>query len=324
MSKQVTEPDIMNHLGFIRLLYLQGIEQTEKPYPLNLTCILTFHDAVELFLVLSCDHLGAPLPRRDPGFLEYWSILEPSETFADGVHLYGKPAMDKLNRHRNGLKHAGAMPGPGAVSESSASASRFFETNTNIVFGLNFDAIDMADLVPQPETRDKVKAAAQSEANGERAEAMGLLGEAFAELFEAHGGSGGRFSPYGFGGTVSNQPFLKIEQLARHAASGARLPQDRSAAQHMGRQLDDHLNNVTTAVGELQRGMRVLALGMDFARYRRFAKLTPTISGSGPYRHALTTPGYSPTEEDYNYCSEFVITVALRLAELDSWDLEPQ
>jgi hypothetical protein len=39
-------------------LYQQGIEQARRPEPLSLASLLTFHDSVELFLVLAADHLG--------------------------------------------------------------------------------------------------------------------------------------------------------------------------------------------------------------------------------------------------------------------------
>src|SRR5689334_3580564 len=40
----------MSRLALIRLLYLQGIEQSGLPVPLAYSSVLTFHDAVELFL----------------------------------------------------------------------------------------------------------------------------------------------------------------------------------------------------------------------------------------------------------------------------------
>ena len=49
----------MNRLAFIRLLYLQGIEQYRQPRPLSAASILTFHDTTELFLILAADHMQA-------------------------------------------------------------------------------------------------------------------------------------------------------------------------------------------------------------------------------------------------------------------------
>lgn len=50
----------MKNLAFIRLLHRQGIEQSLLPEPLSFTSVLTFHDAVELFLIVTAEHLGVP------------------------------------------------------------------------------------------------------------------------------------------------------------------------------------------------------------------------------------------------------------------------
>ena len=60
-SPSPIDPLIMQRLAFIRMLHQQGNEQAQLPNPIRVTCILTLHDAVELFSVLVGDHLGANL-----------------------------------------------------------------------------------------------------------------------------------------------------------------------------------------------------------------------------------------------------------------------
>src|SRR5262249_22431412 len=110
MTSPTLDAATMRQLALIRLLYLQGAEQAARPEPTSLFSLLTFHDSVELFLVLAADHLGAQMPKGDPGFMDYWHILRPTEAFPTGVNLTGKGRMDRLNRNRNALKHAGALP----------------------------------------------------------------------------------------------------------------------------------------------------------------------------------------------------------------------
>lgn len=230
----------MQQLAFIRLLYLQAVSQSDLPEPLKYTSVLTFHDTVELFLVLAVEHLGAPLPRRDPNFLQYWEILRATADFPDGVELSGQPGMDRLNRYRNNLKHAGAWPGSDAVDDAQSSASSFLEDNTPRVFDVQFAAVDMADVVPREDTRRRLKAAVAAENAGNRTEAMGQLQQAFAGLLREQVGSGFG-TRFGFGTTVTDQPFLSITQMIRHAASGAKLPQDRHNAQQTAERLDGPL-----------------------------------------------------------------------------------
>ena len=92
------------------------------------------------------NHLGVPLPRRDPNFLDCWQVLRRRDDFQAGVNLTVQLGMDRLNRARNNLKHVGALPGREAVDYALCATKTFFEDNTKPVFGVAFDAIDMADV----------------------------------------------------------------------------------------------------------------------------------------------------------------------------------
>jgi hypothetical protein len=112
------DPHVMKRLAFTRLLYQQGIDQSHLPEPLTFTSVLTFHDAVELFLVLAGEHLGASLPEHT-SFMAYWAELHPRK-LAGGVELSARAPMSRLNRLRNGFKHAGSLAGAPAVEQSRA------------------------------------------------------------------------------------------------------------------------------------------------------------------------------------------------------------
>jgi hypothetical protein len=310
---------LVNRLAFIRLLYLQGIEQARHPEPLNFTSLLTFHDAVELFLLLAVDHLGATPKRRDPNFLDYWQILRRTETFPAGVELSGQPGMDRLNRYRNALKHAGAWPGREAVEDALASTASFFENNTPVAFGVAFDAIDMADVVPQHDARARLKAAAGAETAGDRKEAMAQLAEAFAEMFRPYAGSRFGVEAYGFGPHVRGLGGRSVGMGVAMTTIGQALRSVQTGGlQQAGKKVDDSLDQLNYVVATIQRGMRVMAVGLDYARYNRFDQLTPTVFNSGEHREVQAEFDYAPNREEYEYCVQFVIDAALRLAELES------
>ncbi|MEV6831226.1 hypothetical protein [Amycolatopsis sp. NPDC051102] len=67
---QPLDANVMRRLAFIRFLYDQSMDQVNQPEPLPATAILSFHDAVELFLRLSAEHLKQNLPSR-VDFAEY-------------------------------------------------------------------------------------------------------------------------------------------------------------------------------------------------------------------------------------------------------------
>ncbi|MET8205874.1 hypothetical protein ABZT51_07460 [Streptomyces sp. NPDC005373] len=81
------------------------------------------------------------------------------------------------------------------------------------------------------------------------------------------------------------------------------------------------------ATRALQEGMRLMVLGVDFHQYQRFTQLTPGVSWD--YRKPEATPifavepGYAPNREEFDFCRQFVITVALRITEINARAVPP-
>lgn len=320
MSNTPLDPPTANRLAFIRLLYQQGIEQSRQPELLAAASILTFHDTVEQFLILAAEHRHAPPISRDGGILQYWNVLKPHRGFDTGVELSGQHGISRLNSVRNDLKHTGQLPRPEAIADARSAVTGFLEDNTPKVFGVEFGEIDLADVVPQEEVRAKLKSAAAAEAAGDRKDAMGWLAEAFTGLLSARVGWG---SAYGFGNTLQRDPWDIAGPMVSSLASQGTLPQDRRAAEASARKLDRQLKQLVEAALSMQRGLRVIALGIDYGRYNRFELLTPHVSGSGEHRHVHAGADYAPSREEYDDCVQFVIRVALRLAELDAQTAPP-
>jgi hypothetical protein len=317
MPKQTIDPLIMKRLAFIHMLYQKGIDQSRLPEPLNATSMLTLHDASELFLVLVGEKLGASLDRMVP-FMAYWKRLSP-DNLPSGVALSGQQGMQRLNDLRNGLKHHGILPSTAAIDQACSDVRGFLEDNILAVFRIPFTDIDMAEVIPQPAVREKVRAASAAAASGDRVEGVGLLAEAYDEMFGAGGRSVSRDVP-GFGRTVTSG--LSDSQISailwqppdgrvRRPAGGAHT-------------LAEQIGQVTRAVEEMQQGLRVMALGIDYRQFYRFKLLTPDIVyfvDGHSERHFID--GYSLTSEEFEYCRQFIITVALRMAELEAHTVEP-
>jgi hypothetical protein len=77
--------------------------------------------------------------------------------------------------------------------------------------------------------------------------------------------------------------------------------------------------------------MRVIALGLDFSEYDRFQKLVPGFTYGPEVEEGEETKVavrayhslYAPSDEEYEYCLRFVISAALRLAELQMLTADP-
>lgn len=64
---------ILERLSFIKYLYELGIEQSQKPEPMCYPALLTFHDAIELFLDLIAEKFG--IKTTDLHFMEYFAEI---------------------------------------------------------------------------------------------------------------------------------------------------------------------------------------------------------------------------------------------------------
>lgn len=299
----------MSRLAFVRLFFLQGIDQSRQPEPLNVGSVLTLHDTAELFLQVIAEYRGVNMPRF-VHFHEYWRLLDPARD-PNGVALSGERPMIRLNDLRTAFKHHGTLPSAAAIAQACADVRAFLEANTLTVFGMPLDTIDMAEVIPQAVVRNKVRAATAAATGGDLTEAMGLLAEAYDELF----GIPGQAIPSRaarFGNTITLIAEHNIA-AALQPAPGDRTRRPTGANPHL---LASAIVNLMNATREMQLAMRVMALGIDYRQFARFKQLTPSILYFiDSHSDRAIRPGYAPTSADFEFCRQFVITAALRIAE---------
>jgi hypothetical protein len=314
----VTQPlpgYVVERLGYIRFLHQDGIDQARRPHPMSSAAILSFHDAVELFYVLALDHMGVQVSPKTP-FEDYWREL--SKVIPT---LSGRRGMERLNRVRVNLKHYGSIPGTQQITDARSDVDAFLAANTQAVFGVDYDTVAMADVVPQEPVRTKIRAAAAAEAAGDRGEAMGLLAEAFDELFNPQHHAYVEPSPLSFGKTLTWPTRLRDGEAA---AVLMQLRGDSTGGGYRDpRGLAEQIETTTDVAAAAQAALRVMTMGVEYPRYLRFEQLTPWIRGTvGDPLNRSYPDGYAPSRDDFEYCQQFVIEVALRIAEVNS-ELEP-
>jgi hypothetical protein len=208
------------------------------------------------------------------------------------------------------------------VAQARADVDEFLKGNTPLVFGVDYSSLSMSDVVPQAEIRDKLRAATQADEDGNRTEAMALLLQAFHELFDPHQrqthaafGEEQPIRPFELGGRVS-RPMSE-----RDIASVLSLsPEQARRAPTRGNQsLAAQISSVTKVASATQEAVRMLGLGIDYYRYARFLALTPMYVPTFGDPNGWHAPdGYAPNDEEYEYCQQFVVEVALRFASIES------
>lgn len=298
---QPLSPSTVRRLAFIRFLYGQGLEQVRRPQPLAATALLSFHDAVEMFLLLVAEHLNVSLDRNTT-FDGYWTQIGAQSS----VQLPSRPAMRRMNNSRVNFKHHGSIPSATDLDQFRGDTTTFFADATQTVFAADFTRIDMTDLVTQPGALAKIRDAETQVGRGDYVEALALLSEALDHLLDDYaarkrtprGSTAFSFGPRHFDAFAT----LEIRKIST--------------------KLDDQIKAITNTLGQMQRAMRVLAVGLDYRRSARFDMLVPNIVHfANGQRKVRPIPGLHLGDEEYQFCKMFVIEAALHLAEMD-FDLD--
>ena len=305
------DPSTLQRLALIRYLFGAAEQQARQPEPLSSVAILHLHDGVELFLHLAAEQTNAAIGRNARlEFAEYFgqidAVIKPNR-------LSQRAAMVRLNTARVAFKHHGNTLGSQAVEQHRAAVERFFEANTPLVFGVEFGAVSLVDLVRFPRARASLAEAERALSSGDTAAAMLAIATAFAQLVDDYERE--TRLAYGRSPFVFGESFVFDRSFFRHRA---RSP---FGGGHAQAEFEDKLMNSVVA---LQRGMKVLSLGLDYRRYAKFRLLSPPVTEamrdgtSGPRHAPDATEGrpWPPTAESCRYCFDFVIESALRLQEV--------
>jgi len=285
-------------------MYNAGIEQSQKPEPFCSLSILTFHDAIDLFLGLSLEFLShqltnLPKERDKIYFMDYWKYVP---------QLSQKLSMQGLNEARVSFKHGSNIPGKLTVEINRDRATQFFEEHTRKIFGVEFKDISLIEMVQCDETKKHLREAEQMLEQGKIEEAVTNAALGFVKLIDDYEnrkrGEFGR-SPFFFGESMT---FLGSSFVV-----GSRLGPFQKLA--------DFVDRTKDSIEALQDAAKILSLGIDYRRYSRFRLLTPRISripGGNYHPHnAHWGSRGSPTADDVRFCINFVIESAVILQDFD-------
>lgn len=284
----------MERLAFVRYLYSMAVEQSQQPEPMGAVAILTFHDSVELFLQLACEHLN--VTNKITQFIDYWDPLDQKLT---GATLAQRISMKRLNNARVSLKHHGTLPSMRAIEGFRASTTNFFEDNTPLIFGLEFGSISMAKLVKCAEARSSLEEAKKLIQEGKKEEAINKTAVAFAQLaadYEKRGHTWYGVSPFSFG-----------EDLRFEAGYSAGIQDQKIAS---------FVDKTNRRIEALQKVVKVLSLGLDYRRYVKFVRLTPHVTRfpgrARGDRYEIAILKTQPLSlEECQFCFDFVIETAI-------------
>lgn len=294
--------EITKRLAFIKYLYGIGQEQAKKSEPMCWAAILTFHDAVELFLQLVAEYVKLNERIKDIRFMEYWALLEPCLKTMGKPELTQKISMERLNKARVDFKHYGNPPSKNTITgDFLVNTQNFFEENALAVFAHKFDDVSLLELVNCKDAKNELKKAEISMNANKFEEALNAVAKAFVKLiddYEQRKTDKWGNSPFNLGKNVT---FYERDKF--------------------GRDMEKFIDATESSLEALSEAVKIIGFGIDYKRYAKFKTLTPYVYHyvGGDYDVGDLDEEISKnlTRDDVSFCIDFVIESALALQEFD-------
>jgi len=296
----------INRLAFIKYLYNVAFEHSYRPEPLSSVSILTFHDAIELFLQLASEYLH--VGKEQISFMNYWELL--SRKLSDD-ELTQKEAIRRLNKARVALKHHGTLPSNLDIEAFRASATNFFEENTPIVFGIRFSDVSLIELVHCADAKKDLKEAEEMLKKGSIEDAIGKVALAFAQLIDDY--ENRKIDHYGRYPCSFSSPWGMVTSISAGSDLGCDI-------ESFSSEVESAIDDIVDSVEDLQATMGVICLGIDYRRYVKFQLLTPKVKksdGTHEIYRRKEVSRVATTMEDVQFCINFVIESAITLQKFD-------
>ena len=265
--------------------------------PMNSSCVLNFHEAIELFLNLIID--ANNLKTSNYRFMEYWCEVNKIPE----KELGHKANMNSLNKSRNNLKHHGKFIAELDIEISRVNTRSFFLENTPKYFTLSFDEISLIEFVNPVSARNLLKKSQKFIAEESLEDAIINLSLSFAQIIEYHQDG------YEIFLDSINQRLGNINGIFYHNNSSL----------ENNHQLNTFLEGVEKSLSTIHSDLKIISFGLDYQNYAHFRNLSPEvykISGQSNWHpQSLTNQQrINITPKNVEKCFNFVIDSALILS----------
>jgi hypothetical protein len=291
----ISQESVIKRLAVAKYLYKIGYDQSQLSEGMAFPCLLSFHDAVEIFLRLTAEKENINSDKFR--FLEYWEKI-PSLTL--------KESMNNLNIRRVNLKHKGILPAKQDLEITRVNVTDFFEQNTIAQFGIDFKDISLINLIAYPTVRQYLEISQTALNEFKLPDAVENAAYAFHELLYTYEQSKI--------GIYHKSPFYFGDKMNFWARTYENL-------EKLDRDLTTNLRNMKNSIEALQDSMKIMCLGIDYRKYAMFKLLTPVVTHIGDQYYSELRDDKKWTSNNTQFCIDFVIESSIKLQDFD-FDIE--
>lgn len=288
---------IIRRLALIKYLYQRGIEQSRQAEVVAGFSILSFHDSIEMFLLLAAEHRNMKTDKLS--FMDFWEKI-PDLTLGE--------SMKALKDRRVSIKHKSQFPSKGDIDISRINVTDFFEQNTKIQFEIDFENVSLLDLINYDDVKIDLKKAQKFLEEKKFEKSLLNTKIAFDKLI------------YSYESNKKHVWYKNIFEIGTKINKRYYLfdtSKDRAKT--------EWFEGLTETTNKIREVVKLTSLGIDFKRYSVFQFITPKIyrTMTGEYEF---TPSFTGKVNDQNikmnkenclFCIDFVIDCAIKLQEFD-------
>jgi hypothetical protein len=302
----MTKEIIVQRLSIIKHLYKTGVEQARLPEVIAFTSILTFHDALDMFLQLVAQKQG--ITKRGKIFLMgYFDIIHD---------LQHKASINKINLRRNSIKHNGQIPANIEIQESQTITYLFLEEHTRKIFNIEFEAISLVDLISYDAVRKSLQIAQTFIDKKNRKGAVINIAIAFFQLLSIDKSV-----------KINSKRFLHDHNyqishllLPRLAPVIAKISnrQGEIEAEKFDKSLKRTLDKFNENFKRLEDTLKILFLGIDYRKWTEFRMITPWVNFDGQEYQVYGVEEELLTDSSIKFLQDFVLESALKMQQLQA------
>ena len=285
---------IIRRLALIKYLYKIGEQQSRQVETIAGFSILSFHDCIEMFLLLVAEHNDVKSDKLS--FMDFWDKF-PNLTL--------KESMRAVKDRRVSAKHKGQFSSKSDIDISRISVTDFLDQNSKIQFDIEFKNVSLLDLVIYENVKVYLEKSQNNIDNHKYDESLTNSKIAFETLlysYELNKKDHWYKNLLDIGLEINNKYEYLIGQNSKES---------------------EWFKDITNTTNRMREVLKIMSLGIDFKRYSVFQFLTPEVyrNMSGNYDSLSfrlpSEKGLKVDRENSQFCIDFVLDCSIKLQEFD-------
>ncbi len=294
---------IIKRLAFAKYLIERGNQESVKSEPLSSIALLHYHDALELVFNLVLEDKNITV-NSNTSFMQYFDKINEWLKNDEKTELELRPSLVKLKERRVNLKHKGLFPSKTDIEESKFTANNLFEGLCKNVYELNIQEISLIELIENTRVKGFIKEAIDSYNDNQKnaIEKISFSLEFLIRDYESSKTSKFGESPFFFGEDLTHlDSFFMGEEMT-------------------GNKMKEFVDKVNKSIESMQKAVKILAFGLNYKKYIKFRLLIPEPDwylASGILPKVNLPPNAKISQEDFDFCVNYLIECSLKLQEFD-------